>query len=127
MQPPLGWTVEDVEHKKKLQRKEWKKFSAWRKGYKAGKKNTSKNENPYRKEIKEEVWEKLRKMTRWDIGWEDAVCAPSARRVKEMKKRNLAVKKELSHKHDKHKDKHKHKDKDKHKDEHQERHHKHKD
>jgi hypothetical protein len=130
MQPPLGWTEKDIEHTKKLQRKDWKKFSAWRKGYKAGKKNLSKSENPYRKEIKEEVWEKLRKMIRWDIGWEDAVCAPSARRVRELKKRNLAIEKEreFHKKKDKvKKHKSKHHDKDKHKDEHQERHHKHKD
>lgn len=116
MQPPLGWTVSAVEHTKKLQRKEWKKFSAWRKGYKAGKKNISKQENPYRKQIKSEVWSILRKMVRWDIGWEDGAYAPSARRIREMKKRNIAVKKELSRKERR---KHKHK-------EHHHRKHKHK-
>jgi hypothetical protein len=95
MKPPLGMTEKDYEKRNKGY-KYWKQFSAWRKGFKAGRKKKSLEDNPYK--LSPETWELLRKRTRWILGFEEAHFTPSKKRLKEEAEQYKKAKR--SHKHD---------------------------
>jgi len=94
--------MDEIELRKKRNQREWKKFSAWRKGYKAGKKKLPKEDNPYT--LSPDEWELLQKRARWFLGWEEATYTPSRKRLKKEKEaaeQNHKRKDKRKRKHDK--------------------------
>jgi len=105
MMPPLGLDEETLKHKNE-RRKYWKQFSAWNKGYKAGKNGSSSGDNPYK--LSSEIWSLLRKRTRWELGrQESAYTFSKKKRLKALKEQARLAKriKAASKKHVKHKSK----------------------
>lgn len=59
---------------KRMRKNRW-----YRKGWKAGKKNLSKTENPYK--LTEEICTLLRKRTFWEMGHDEATYTPSKKKL----------------------------------------------
>lgn len=79
---PLGFDQKTWEQRHKVTLKTYKKFSSWRKGYRSGKENESKSDNPYLKKLDHSL---MKKAALWYLGWEHAAFNNDFKR-KRMKK-----------------------------------------
>src|SRR4051812_27610261 len=98
MKEPLGMDPKVWKKRNSVALKEYGKNRSWKKGYKAGKRGKSAEENPY--SLTEDIITLLRKRTYWFLGFEEARYTPSKKQLKAMKESNR--RKEKKHKHKKH-------------------------
>ena len=108
MQQPLGMDENLWKRRKELVKREYGKHTSWKKGYHAGKQGASPKDNPY--QLPPDVWKLLKRRTYWEIGREEALFTPSAKKLRKEKENHHAelrhIKKEFVKKHGKHKHKH---------------------
>lgn len=94
--------------------KRMNKLKYFKLGYKAGKKNKSKDENPYK--LTPQILDLIRKRTYWEMGWDEGYYLSSGRKkqVQLMQEKPKESHGKRTEKHKHHKDKNKHRRKHKH-------------
>lgn len=69
----------------------WEQFSAWRKGFKSGKKGDSSHDNPYK--LTPEIYKLLQKRARWKIGYDEGDAIRHRRVLAKQKRKHKKEKK----------------------------------